>query len=183
MNIFITKISFSRSKLLLVLNTVIFLSSCAALDNSFCKRSGYISGTYEYYSCEKRYNEDSFSYEYCSEIYNFVKESPKQEECIREKIPAIRKTFDNDKDKCLHNSKTMFSVKILYPLLFAEYQESNLNNKIIKTQIFDNEEAANRMMIDKRKLYMDSCLKDKGWQKSLKFFKYDFDGLNWRYIK
>jgi len=182
MNIFITKISLSRIKLFLVINSVIFLSSCTIIDNNFCKQSGYISGTYEYYACEERYNEDPASYKYCSDIYNFRKESPAQEQCIREKIPGNRKTFDNDKDKCLSESKRMFSVKILYPLLFAEYNEKNISDELVKTQIFDNEEAANLIMLNERKLYVDSCLKEKGWQKSLQFFKYDFDGLNWKYL-
>ncbi len=160
--------------------TFLLFAQCAIVENDFCKNSGHLYGTHNYYDCTKNYDEDPIAFNHCTTVFNFTHESTEQNNCVEYTIPAIRKTFANERNLCTIEAEERNYAESMYPLSSIRLTLYDLSKHTSQQSIILDEAEAEANVNQHRKHYIHHCLSQKGWQKHFKFLSYDFDGLTWK---
>lgn len=164
----------------LSLFALLFFTQCAMVENDFCKNSGHLYGTHNYYDCTKRYDEDPIAYDHCTTVFNFKRESTEQNNCVEYTIPAIRKTFANDKEFCQLEAEKHSYAESMHPLSSIRLTLYNLQKNTSEESVVPHYSDVESTISQQHNAYTHHCLSQKGWQKHFKFLSYDFDGLTWK---
>lgn len=153
-------------------------SAKASFENSFCKTSGHLYGTHNYYDCVKRYKAEETAYRYCATHFNFTRESAPQQECVEITVPAILKKFDNDQSICTTQAESANYVQSLHPLSSYRVFWHDPKTRDNHTGIMIDPKEIETLLKRQQRHYILQCLQDQGWKPHFTLLDSDGDGFH-----